>query len=172
MAYSYYITPEQYEIAAKNGIRANTLNTRVRSYGWSIERAISQPIQKHYVWGELLKVANKNGIGYKTFYTRIKRGMTPQEAASIPVKTKEEVVNTMTERTRKYPKFFLDLARSNGISKDTFGYRMRRGWDPMDAATLKPMNKKEASVLADKTAFRFFKFGRGLESKAKVVAVK
>lgn len=38
--YEYYITPEEYEMAAENGISRSTLNRRVRDLGWEKEIAI------------------------------------------------------------------------------------------------------------------------------------
>ncbi len=41
--YDFYITPEEYEVAEKNGIDKRTLEQRIREYGWDKERAITIP---------------------------------------------------------------------------------------------------------------------------------
>ena len=42
----WYITPDDFERAAKNGINKDTLRQRVRTLGWDIERAIKSPLKK------------------------------------------------------------------------------------------------------------------------------
>lgn len=44
--YDFYITPEEYEIAVKNGIGKVALENRIRKHGWDKERALTQPTQK------------------------------------------------------------------------------------------------------------------------------
>lgn len=41
-----YITDDDVATAKVNGICKSTLVNRVRTYGWDIERAITQPVQK------------------------------------------------------------------------------------------------------------------------------
>lgn len=36
--YDYFITPEDFEMAKKNGVKPNTLIARIRRYGWSKEK--------------------------------------------------------------------------------------------------------------------------------------
>ena len=42
----WYITPDDFERAAKNGINQDALRQRVRTLGWDIERAIKTPLKK------------------------------------------------------------------------------------------------------------------------------
>jgi hypothetical protein len=42
------ITKEHIERAAKNGIKAATLNHRVYGYRWDVERAVTEPINERY----------------------------------------------------------------------------------------------------------------------------
>ena len=44
--YDFYITPEEYKIAAQNGINRKTLEDRIRKLGWNKERAINTPTKK------------------------------------------------------------------------------------------------------------------------------
>lgn len=86
-----YITPEQYEIALKNGISNTCLYQRINKSGWNIERAITEKPQKQrrglwYKWGHL---ATYNGISRQQFYDRIcskKMNMNCYEAATRPIK--------------------------------------------------------------------------------------
>lgn len=40
-----HITPEQYEIARLNGIGKKNVENRVWGHGWTVERAITQPLR-------------------------------------------------------------------------------------------------------------------------------
>lgn len=88
---SYYITPEQYEIAEGNGIKFHTLYQRVYIRGMKPEEACVKPVQTKrtglwYKWGHL---ALHNNISRETFYGRIRdnnRKMSCYEAATKPVK--------------------------------------------------------------------------------------
>ncbi|ASB66395.1 hypothetical protein S101413_02950 [Bacillus velezensis] len=42
----WYITPEEYERAAKNGISRSLLGKRIRGAGWDKERALATPPKK------------------------------------------------------------------------------------------------------------------------------
>ena len=107
MPYNYYITPEEYEEAEKNGITYDHVNTRVRGLGWDKERAITQPVKKYKRKRKNLqkwaKVATKNGIPYTTFHSRIEKGMDHKEAATKPIKCKKEVVRrNESKKNEKY----------------------------------------------------------------------
>lgn len=72
----HYITPEDFEIAEKNGINQDALSQRVRDYGWDIDRAITDPLKVGVpfqpIWEQWEKVATENGISKNLFYQRIK----------------------------------------------------------------------------------------------------
>ena len=57
-----YITPKDYEIASKNGIKKDTVRRRVVRNNWSIEEAITTPSQRYDLPKELLEEAEKLGI--------------------------------------------------------------------------------------------------------------
>ena len=85
------------EVAASNGIGYNTFRARINVYGYSMERAATQPVQDNKIQLkearekqkkypiELIELCKRNGIPSKTFYQRISRGMTPEQAATMPV---------------------------------------------------------------------------------------
>lgn len=80
-----YLTPDDYEIARKNGISKRTAYDRFYYRKWSKERAITEPVRKvkvsHDPWR---KVAVSNGINPKTYDTRIRDGWEPELAATTP----------------------------------------------------------------------------------------
>jgi hypothetical protein len=109
-AKSIYITPEEYAIAEKNGIPAKRVYNRVNNSNWSVERAVTDPIQKQYKMEyEKYKVlCDKNNVSYQVFRKRMKRkGMTGFKAASIAV--------TPPKITAEHRA----LADKNGIPKTT-----------------------------------------------------
>lgn len=136
--YSYYITPEQYKMAAMNGIDRQRVNQRVRDGGWEIERAIKEPKRKKLkeITKEQYKIAKSNGIGYHTVRTRVfKCDWSIEDAITKKVLNKEEQVKKMNKANRKYSKEILDTADKNGINRFTFYSRVNKGWDIELAAT-------------------------------------
>src|SRR5699024_12075072 len=79
--YDYYITPEEYETAERNGISRVLLDKRVRDLLWDKETAINKPPRKQdYSLSKYADVAEQNGIHRNTFFTRVKSGMPPEKA--------------------------------------------------------------------------------------------
>ncbi|WP_342440000.1 hypothetical protein NSS79_15340 [Paenibacillus sp. FSL L8-0436] len=136
MSYNYYITPGDYETAAANGIKRETLEQRVRVYGWEIERATTQPLRKQKNRKTWRALADQNGITPDAFYRRLKVGWDPARAATEPMVSKAESLIRARESYRKYPQEWLDLAAQNGISLTLFRARVRVfGWSYEKAAT-------------------------------------
>lgn len=133
--HNYYITPEEYNIAEKNGISKSTLYRRVYYYGWEKERAINTKpiINKRCEWS---KLAWKNGISHAAYYSRVnKLGWSRQKAATTPI------------QKRKYSLELIETAKQNGISYQRVRQRIRDGWNEHDASTIKPMTKAESGRL-------------------------
>lgn len=88
MSKHIYITPEEYAEAEKNGICRNTLDRRIKTYGWDKEDAITTKVRKKKVdslkpW---IEKAASNGICEITFRQRIyKQGWTHERAATQPI---------------------------------------------------------------------------------------
>ena len=85
-----YISPEQYAIAEQNGLNRDRVRQRVNYCGWSVERAIREPLQignerRHHpkYWQELAK---QNGIDYGTYKNRLVRGWGYHRAATQPLR--------------------------------------------------------------------------------------
>lgn len=132
--YDFYITPEEYELALKNGISKSTLEARIRKYGWSKYKALNNPVKKSNLeyW---YKLAKSNGICKGTFMDRVYRlKWSLIKSASTPV---------MIKRNKKYPDWVDKLLARNGIKRTTFYNRVYAGWDIVKAATKKPMTLEE-----------------------------
>lgn len=151
--YDYYITPKEYEIASKNNISRVRVNQRIRNWGWSKERAITESPRRMNDYSEWWDILDRNGISRKTFRFRLKRGWDINKAVTMPVMTNEEVLNLMHDRVkkkvRKYPKEIVELAKRNGISYTTFKQRVGHSkWDMMRAATTPLFTPREKGLLA------------------------
>lgn len=88
----YYITDEEYIIAATNGINKSTLDQRVRVGMWKRKRALETPPRKKINWGKWRNVAEQNGISYNTLLTRFKlQNWSMEMAATTPVIPHKEI---------------------------------------------------------------------------------
>lgn len=134
--YDFYITPEEYELAEKNGISRHMLENRIRYAGWSKEKAINTPLRKEKykelnIWKQK---AIENGISVGRFFNRIEQLNWSYEKAAI---TKED-------KRQKYPLWIKEELKKNGIKYYTFLRRIEKGWDLKRAYTEKTMTNKEA----------------------------
>lgn len=154
--YDYYITPEEYDTARSNGISKRVVNYRIRRSGWNKERAITEQIRRQNNHGDLVNIACDNGINKNTFYKRISLGWIPYEAATIPVKSKGDIINAMVKNRRKYPREILELAESNGISYGTFTCRVNKlKWDLVKAAITPIISPKEKGLLGKEKLVKY-----------------
>lgn len=134
--YDYYITPEEYAKATKNGINKKNLEKRVRNYGWDKKKAIETPL-RNSIPKKFKILAKENGISINTFYQRMyvfKWNM--YKAATEPIKNKKTIIANAIEKNRKYPKEYIEKAKANGIKEYNFRRRVREyGWSYEKAAT-------------------------------------
>lgn len=134
---NYYITPEDYARAEKNGISKTTLESRVRCSGWNIEKAITKPVTKRQpVPQELIQEGLKRGLSKQCILTRFYKGLSPAECIA-PSKVKRILKSDWIRR-----------AKNNGVCYDTLRYRILEGWDVEKAITTPPLNFYERSKLA------------------------
>jgi hypothetical protein len=134
-----YLTDDDYKIAAKNGINYNIVYSRFYEYKWSKEDAITKPLHKPNLWPTYRDLAYEHGVGQDTFYIRVRSGMTPEEAATKPLRKKG--ANYLGGKIK--PEIFLK-AKDNGIKRNTLICRVYKyGWEPERAAT-QPVDKKKA----------------------------
>jgi uncharacterized protein YjcR len=155
--YEYYITPEEYERAAKYGVRPALLEVRIRSLGWKKEKAITTPPhKKKRIAKEWVELAEKNGICYSTLKYRINvLGWDPERAATQPLQDRRKQAKIACDKSRVYPKEIIELMKKNGIPYDTFRYRVRAGWSLEDAATRPIMTRRQIGLMTkDKRAWK------------------
>lgn len=126
-----YLTPEDYKVAERNGIRYLVAYKRFYEYGWDKEKTITHPIIKSQgdrvrkYSDELMQQAKDNGISDNLFYRRInKLGWTPERASIEPPKASGR---------RKCP--YVQQAKDNGIKLKTYYNRLSRGWTREEAST-------------------------------------
>jgi hypothetical protein len=147
--YDWYITPEEYETAAANGISKQLLENRIRRLGWPKELAMTKPPRKlSKIPREIVELAQRNDIPYQTLYWRIYAGWAPERAATEPVADRAECVKRAIDTNRKIPDDIVNLADQNGVKYTTLWKRINTlGWDPMTAATTPIMTKSEAGKI-------------------------
>lgn len=147
MALDRWLTKEEREKAAANGISAKTLYYRLYlSDKWSVEEALTAPpgTVRHSPKGEFanwIKLAEENGISKEGFYSRLKVGMGCKEAATKPLKKNKGLM-----------KLWLEIAKPNKISYQTFMTRIHRKWDIEKAATtpVKRTGKNCSTIVKEK----------------------
>ena len=140
----FYVTPEEYAQAEKNGVDSQSLDRRIRLLGWKKEKAISTPLRKQKDRTEWAAVAAENGIRYQTFMSRVLiYKMTEEEAATRPLQDKKQSALINAEKIRKLPKEWVEIARDHGIKYATFRDRVKKGMDYEKAATMPLMTKTE-----------------------------
>lgn len=146
--YDFYITPEEYEQAASIGIRVPLLEVRIRTLGWTKERALTTPPHKKKDYGKWPQIAKENGIVYTTFQWRVNyRGWDYERAATEPLEDKAEHARHAYSHCRKYPLSILELAKQNGVQYQTFRYRVKHGMSLEEAATKPPMTMREIGLM-------------------------
>lgn len=146
--YDFYITPEEYDIAEKNGISRALLNQRVRGGGWDKEVAMSKPSQHGSTgWNLVKEIAKENGISYWTFKQRRRAGMELMKAATIPPHSPKECIalaNKARGVREPFTKEELKRAEENGVSYYTLAARVRKcKWDMETAITTPPLSFSE-----------------------------
>jgi hypothetical protein len=85
------IAEKYYIIAEANGISRANVQSRFWNYGWDMERVITEPLRKSdSVWLQWKETSLKNGISNECYCARVRKGMTPEEAATTPVQKRGE----------------------------------------------------------------------------------
>ncbi|QCT03762.1 hypothetical protein E6C60_3051 [Paenibacillus algicola] len=148
MSHYFYITPDEYNQAQKNGVDPENLNRRVRLLGWKKDKAINTPLRKitdHKYWAD---VAEKNGITYYTFTSRINvYGWSEERAATEPLQDFGSMREAGTDAIRKIPRIVLMLAEQNKLKYHTVRMRIKKGWGLYEAATVPVATHSEAGKI-------------------------
>ncbi|HFR4146096.1 TPA: hypothetical protein ACHVKB_005419 [Bacillus cereus] len=151
-AYDFYITPEEYEVAERNGVCAKTLNKRVRDLGWEKEKAITEPIRTNgEEWLSIKKIALSNGISRQAYRQRRIRGWNIEDSCSIPPLPRAECLRRATESSKRIRVFTddeLKVADENGINRSTLYHRYRGlKWNKEKSISRKTLTKIERGQL-------------------------
>lgn len=156
-----YLEPHHYEIAEKNGIPRDTAYSRFYKKGWTVERAITQPIMKRsdHGWSKWKDVAK---VSKDTYMQRVRdRGWDQERAALTPSyrkkKFKRAGYRVFTEEQE-------EKMKKNGIDRITAYMRVHKlGWTKEDAVTIPLVDREESLKRArmnspwNKTKFLFGK---------------
>ena len=156
MSYSFYVTPQQYDIALTNGLNERLVTERVRTNGWSVERAITEPSRKHRKYESWLEVAKANGVSMWAFYSRVSRqGMSMEAAATTPIMKRKDIIEEMAVKKRKpaYSAENLEKAKSNGVSYDALRWRLTHGWTVEDAIGTKKLTPEQVAQRASANSY-------------------
>lgn len=134
---SYYLTPDDYAKAEKNGISKALLEDRFYRKNWNKKRAINQARRETNKHRKYIKQAKNNGISLNTYRVRLVRGWSMQDASTVPLTNKKERINRVRKANRKYPEWVYDNLEKNNIKITTFYTRVNdMHWSLEDASTL------------------------------------
>lgn len=133
----FYITPEDYLTAAKNGLTRKDVYRRVYELNWIVERAISEPKlimspRTEYTKDERAMMI-KNDITPTLVTKRINSGWERKVAVSTPKGVGRK--NKCNKKKSKYADEVFEAIKNNGIKLDTFYWRVRNGWSVERATT-------------------------------------
>lgn len=136
-----YISPADYERAAKNGIPAKTLESRIHTQGMDKERAVTQKVQKHQDRSKWHGKMKENNISSQTFQNRVNSLKWDEERAATEKVESFNLQKYWERRGRSYSLELIEFAAKHGVSYDTLRKRIKyEGMDPIEAAT-KPVKK-------------------------------
>lgn len=81
-----WISSDELYRAKENGINYLNLYNRIHNLDWTVEKAITEPIQnKPSLYSQYKGLCLEHGIRRDAFIQRVKKGMKPEEAATKPV---------------------------------------------------------------------------------------
>lgn len=135
-----YLSPEDYEIAEKNGISRELAYSRFYDNHWDKERAITQPKRREQgLWKQWQAIAEEHGICQSTFYSRLNVGLEPEEAAT------KTLGKNKSGGSKHFSDEILQMAEANGITPRRLYSRVFEcNWDLMTAVTTPLVSKAGA----------------------------
>lgn len=150
--------------AEKRGIGRYALYSRLKR-GISFEDALKMKNIKKRKWGltkTQLLIANRNKLTYRTVMQRIKKGWSVEEAISIKIGNTYFMYELFEPNEVK--KAF-KILKQNGISLDTFKYRvLKGGWELEKALTYPVDPNKGVKAKGTRIAITEEQYKRGLEN--------
>lgn len=87
----FTFTREEIRQAKDNGISSDQLHNRVNNAGWSLERALTEPLDERkkgkskYFTKDEIEVGRENGIRLQTMVVRLKSGWDRVECYTKPI---------------------------------------------------------------------------------------
>lgn len=138
----FYLSPEDYQRAAVNGIHEKLLEYRFYTTNWDKERAITQPVRTGKISSELFAKAETHGITPDQLRWRLDNTeLTEHEAATI---SKQELFDRRINSQSTYVSPAIKkLGEENGIKYQTVYMRIKKGMNPVKAATMKPLAPRD-----------------------------
>ena len=131
-AYGTYLTDEHTEVYKTNGLSYNTVWERIYNLGWTVEKAISTPVQKMRGFKSLYDNHNNPlNISYGAALWRVNKGESLESALSYPPTHRKGLENS--EKRNKYE----PICKKNNIKWSTFCTRVDRlFWTCEEASTI------------------------------------
>ncbi|PEB52475.1 hypothetical protein COO03_11880 [Bacillus sp. AFS098217] len=162
----FYLTPEDFERAASNGISEGTLKQRVYGYRWKKERAITEPVREtnETGWKEYKEIAAAHGISARTYRKRREKGMTPSEAATTPlmsIQESQKLALQVRKENRPFTEEEIKTAESNGVNYHALLARKSRHWD-IETAINTPLLTLEETIKRANADNDFYRKGKAL----------
>lgn len=147
--YDFYITPEEYERAAANGVSKLTLEERIREYAWDKERAITTPVRElNEIGKQNIEKAKNNGVTYANLRMRLSNGWSMERATTEPLTNMSALCAKLGKENKKYPSWVYENLMKNNIPLGTFYKRVNKcKWSLEKASTTPIMTKREAAKL-------------------------
>lgn len=132
-----YITPEHFAIAKSNGISQRNLTRRVYIDGWSINRAITQPIKKHNFTQEQLKKFYALEYSREQIHYYFKKYKTFERAYEIALKNKNKPKRIFSDEQKEI------ILKSEIPYARVYQRVFFNGWSFEDATTIPTLDKTE-----------------------------
>lgn len=158
--YEYYVTPEEYEVAAKNGISRKLLDRRIRNLGWDKEDAMTKPsIHNATGWKNVKEIALKNGISHATYTARIKRNWRIIDAITTPPIDKYQALELAEKVNSKCQNKVLNDEQMKIASLHGICYRLardrikRQKWSVEDAITTPVLTREECGKIGKEASY-------------------
>ncbi|OLN21886.1 hypothetical protein BTO30_12365 [Domibacillus antri] len=145
----YYITPDDWETAERNNLNRSTVRSRVNTYGWDIDRAVTtpaNPIKRYAFTKEEKELMDKNGLKLNTVYCRIRRGWDRREAVTTPAMSLEQAGKIARKvNCTRFTEEQLIVMEQNGTPYNTAFNRVAKlGWSVEEAISTPVMSRDAA----------------------------
>lgn len=130
------LTDEELEIAEKNGIGRNVLNSRL-NLDWDVDRAITESVKQYESFKEIWdRWKGKAVVSRDLMYQRWRKGIGEEEAAMSDI-------GSFRNRSKRWTSEELETMKKNGISINAANGRIRLKWSKEDAIKTPIMTEQE-----------------------------